>query len=175
MLQFFEIRTYKLIQCCWIIDACTVYLYCSYASILYLVEPFGKAFVWRHPFCPTGKIKFWHPWQTPHTLANSLSDKQISSAQSQADDLFRTFSKTLCWCSQAPWVLEDKRPPPEWPMEGNVEFHDYSVRYREGLDLVLKKLNMSVKGGEKVRRRWLLNFIASTQRIINSANYFNSC
>lgn len=55
-------------------------------------------------------------------------------------------------CSQAPWVLEDKRPPPEWPVEGNVEFHDYSVRYREGLDLVLKKLNLSVKGGEKVRR-----------------------
>ncbi|XP_011616814.2 canalicular multispecific organic anion transporter 2 isoform X2 [Takifugu rubripes] len=52
--------------------------------------------------------------------------------------------------TEAPWVVEDKRPPPEWPMEGNVEFHDYSVRYREGLDLVLKKLNLSVKGGEKI-------------------------
>lgn len=47
--------------------------------------------------------------------------------------------------------MEDKKPPPEWPMSGNVEFHDYSVRYREGLDLVLKKLTLSVKGGEKVR------------------------
>lgn len=50
-------------------------------------------------------------------------------------------------------MVEDKRPPPEWPMEGKVEFNDYSVRYREGLDLVLKKLNLSVKGGEKVKRR----------------------
>lgn len=57
-------------------------------------------------------------------------------------------------------MLEDKRPPPEWPMEGKVEFHDYSVRYREGLDLVLKKLNLSVKGGEKVKRP-LRHFIAS--------------
>lgn len=71
-------------------------------------------------------------------------------------------------------MLEDKRPPPEWPMEGNVEFHDYSVRYREGLDLVLKKLNLSVKGGEKVRRRRLLDFIPPTQHLISAANYFNA-
>ncbi|XP_045924008.1 ATP-binding cassette sub-family C member 3 isoform X3 [Micropterus dolomieu] len=51
---------------------------------------------------------------------------------------------------EAPWEVEDKKPPPEWPMEGNVEFRDYSVRYREGLDLVLKKLSLSVKGGEKI-------------------------
>ncbi|XP_070783133.1 ATP-binding cassette sub-family C member 3 [Enoplosus armatus] len=52
--------------------------------------------------------------------------------------------------TEAPWEVEDKKPPPEWPTEGNVEFHDYSVRYREGLDLVLKKLTLSVKGGEKI-------------------------
>ncbi|XP_075949230.1 ATP-binding cassette sub-family C member 3 isoform X1 [Anarhichas minor] len=52
--------------------------------------------------------------------------------------------------TEAPWEVEDKKPPPEWPMEGNVEFHNYSVRYREGLDLVLKNLTMSVKGGEKI-------------------------
>ncbi|XP_068610353.1 ATP-binding cassette sub-family C member 3 [Brachionichthys hirsutus] len=52
--------------------------------------------------------------------------------------------------TEAPWEIEDKKPPPEWPTEGNVEFHDYSVRYREGLDLVLKKLSLTVKGGEKI-------------------------
>ncbi|KAM3591495.1 uncharacterized protein V6R79_002723 [Siganus canaliculatus] len=52
--------------------------------------------------------------------------------------------------TEAPWEVEDKKPPPEWPMAGNVEFHDYSVRYREGLDLVLKKLTLNVKGGEKI-------------------------
>ncbi|KAK5851307.1 hypothetical protein PBY51_002110 [Eleginops maclovinus] len=52
--------------------------------------------------------------------------------------------------TEAPWEIEDKKPPADWPMKGNVEFHDYSVRYREGLDLVLKNLTLSVKGGEKI-------------------------
>ncbi|XP_047234005.1 ATP-binding cassette sub-family C member 3 isoform X2 [Girardinichthys multiradiatus] len=52
--------------------------------------------------------------------------------------------------TEAPWEVENKKPPPEWPMEGNVEFKEYSVRYREGLDLVLKNITLSVKGGEKI-------------------------
>ncbi|XP_061564507.1 ATP-binding cassette sub-family C member 3 isoform X2 [Cololabis saira] len=52
--------------------------------------------------------------------------------------------------TEAPWEVEDKKPPPEWPTEGNVEFHGYSVRYREGLDLVLRNITLNVKGGEKI-------------------------
>ncbi|XP_048027585.1 ATP-binding cassette sub-family C member 3 isoform X2 [Megalobrama amblycephala] len=52
--------------------------------------------------------------------------------------------------TEAPWVVQDKRPPPDWPPEGNVEFVDYSVRYREGLDLVLRNISLKVKGGEKI-------------------------
>ncbi|XP_035998439.1 canalicular multispecific organic anion transporter 2 isoform X2 [Fundulus heteroclitus] len=52
--------------------------------------------------------------------------------------------------TEAPWEVENKKPPPEWPMEGNVEFSKYSVRYREGLDLVLRNITLNVKGGEKI-------------------------
>uniref|UniRef100_A0A7N8YLG0 ATP-binding cassette, sub-family C (CFTR/MRP), member 3 n=1 Tax=Mastacembelus armatus TaxID=205130 RepID=A0A7N8YLG0_9TELE len=52
--------------------------------------------------------------------------------------------------TEAPWEVEDKKPPPEWPIKGNVEFQNYSVRYREGLDLVLKNLTLNVRGGEKI-------------------------
>ncbi|XP_076154345.1 ATP-binding cassette sub-family C member 3 isoform X1 [Alosa pseudoharengus] len=52
--------------------------------------------------------------------------------------------------TEAPWEIEDKKPPSNWPPQGNVEFRDYSVRYREGLDLVLKNLSLQVKGGEKI-------------------------
>ncbi|XP_072313056.1 ATP-binding cassette sub-family C member 3 isoform X2 [Eucyclogobius newberryi] len=52
--------------------------------------------------------------------------------------------------TEAPWEIEDKKPPADWPLQGNVQFKDYSVRYREGLDLVLKNLTLSVKGGEKI-------------------------
>uniref|UniRef100_A0AAZ3PYL9 ATP-binding cassette, sub-family C (CFTR/MRP), member 3 n=1 Tax=Oncorhynchus tshawytscha TaxID=74940 RepID=A0AAZ3PYL9_ONCTS len=59
----------------------------------------------------------------------------------------REYSETK---TEAPWEVEDKKPSPDWPSQGNVEFSDYSVRYREGLELVLKNLTLSVKGGEKI-------------------------
>ncbi|XP_062705317.1 multidrug resistance-associated protein 1-like [Aedes albopictus] len=37
-----------------------------------------------------------------------------------------------------------------WPQEGNVQFNDYKIRYREGLDLVIKGISLNVKGGEKI-------------------------
>nr|XP_033816969.1 canalicular multispecific organic anion transporter 2 isoform X3 [Geotrypetes seraphini] len=52
--------------------------------------------------------------------------------------------------TEAPWIVEDKRPPQEWPGHGKVDFLNYSVRYRPGLDLVLRDLTVNVNGGEKV-------------------------
>ena len=52
---------------------------------------------------------------------------------------------------QDPWVVEGSRPPAGWPLKGEVEFRNYSVRYRPGLELVLKDLSLRVHGGEKVR------------------------
>lgn len=56
---------------------------------------------------------------------------------------------------QAPWVVEGRRPPAGWPSQGEVEFRNYSVRYRPGLELVLKDLSLRVRGGEKVRVGWV--------------------
>ncbi|KAI9746617.1 MAG: hypothetical protein M1818_000330 [Claussenomyces sp. TS43310] len=52
--------------------------------------------------------------------------------------------------SEAAEVIHRNRPPISWPANGAVEFHDYSTRYREGLDLVLKNINLSIKAHEKV-------------------------
>ncbi|KAK9316859.1 P-loop containing nucleoside triphosphate hydrolase protein [Lipomyces starkeyi] len=51
---------------------------------------------------------------------------------------------------EAPEVIPDSRPPVDWPTEGSVEFHDYSTRYRPGLDLVLKGVNLRIKPREKI-------------------------
>ena len=40
--------------------------------------------------------------------------------------------------------------PIGWPKKGEIEFVRYSVRYRKGLDLVLKNLNLKIEAGEKV-------------------------
>lgn len=51
---------------------------------------------------------------------------------------------------EAPWDIPNKRPASTWPEGGSVAFNNYAVRYREGLDLVLKGVNFTVNGGEKV-------------------------
>jgi len=38
----------------------------------------------------------------------------------------------------------------KWPTTGKVTFKNYSTRYREGLDLVVKNINVTIKPGEKV-------------------------
>ncbi|KAG0096002.1 hypothetical protein BGZ93_005137 [Podila epicladia] len=40
--------------------------------------------------------------------------------------------------------------PENWPHSGHVEFKNYSTRYREGLDLVIKNIDFTVQPGEKV-------------------------
>ncbi|KAF8941682.1 hypothetical protein BGZ58_000018 [Dissophora ornata] len=42
------------------------------------------------------------------------------------------------------------RLPQNWPSRGRIVFKDYSTRYREGLDLVLKHVSFDVQPGEKV-------------------------
>ncbi|KAF9935468.1 hypothetical protein BGZ67_003418 [Mortierella alpina] len=38
----------------------------------------------------------------------------------------------------------------QWPKRGRIAFVNYSTRYREGLDLVLKNMSFSVEAGEKI-------------------------
>ena len=52
--------------------------------------------------------------------------------------------------SEAPEVISKHRPKISWPAHGSVDFSDYSVRYRPGLDLVLKDINLNIKSREKI-------------------------
>lgn len=47
--------------------------------------------------------------------------------------------------SEASRALEHR-----WPQEGRIEFVDYSTRYREGMDLVLRSISFKVEGGQKI-------------------------
>ena len=52
--------------------------------------------------------------------------------------------------SEAPEVIHRNRPPISWPASGAVNFNNYCTRYREGLDLVLKNINLDIKAHEKI-------------------------
>ncbi|XP_059169228.1 ATP-binding cassette sub-family C member 3-like [Physella acuta] len=53
--------------------------------------------------------------------------------------------------NEAPWTLpDDSRLSGVWPLNGNIEFVNYSARYREGLDFVLRNINVSINAGEKI-------------------------
>ncbi|EGE06583.1 ABC metal ion transporter [Trichophyton equinum CBS 127.97] len=52
--------------------------------------------------------------------------------------------------SEAPDVIFKNRPTLGWPSQGAVTFNNYSTRYRPGLDLVLKGINLNIKPHEKI-------------------------
>uniref|UniRef100_A0A1Q3FS39 ABC-type glutathione-S-conjugate transporter n=2 Tax=Culex tarsalis TaxID=7177 RepID=A0A1Q3FS39_CULTA len=51
---------------------------------------------------------------------------------------------------EAPWELQNSTLPRDWPEQGRVEFQDFQLRYRDGLDLVLKGISFTVEAGEKI-------------------------
>ncbi|KAL8667629.1 MAG: hypothetical protein Q9202_000484 [Teloschistes flavicans] len=52
--------------------------------------------------------------------------------------------------SEAPERVSKNRPKTGWPAHGAVHIRNYSTRYRPGLDLVLKDINLDIKAHEKI-------------------------
>ncbi|KAI9161635.1 hypothetical protein LWI28_019201 [Acer negundo] len=52
--------------------------------------------------------------------------------------------------SEAPEVIEDNRPPPNWPTVGKVDICDLQIRYRLDAPLVLRGVSCTFEGGHKI-------------------------
>lgn len=52
--------------------------------------------------------------------------------------------------SEAPMEIAHTKPPPDWPQNGNIEFDQFSMRYRPDLDCCLKEVSVDIKGGSRV-------------------------
>ncbi|XP_054163879.1 multidrug resistance-associated protein 1-like [Oppia nitens] len=52
--------------------------------------------------------------------------------------------------TEADWYNEVTKPNINWPEKGEIHFNNYSTRYRDGLDLVLRKIVLDINSGEKV-------------------------
>ncbi len=51
---------------------------------------------------------------------------------------------------EADWEVSEHKPSKTWPEKGAVSFQEYGMRYRKGLDLVVKGITCDITGGEKV-------------------------
>lgn len=51
---------------------------------------------------------------------------------------------------EADWDKSEVVIEEEWPRQGQISLQDYSTRYREGLDLVLRNVTADFRGGERV-------------------------
>uniref|UniRef100_A0A672T458 ABC-type glutathione-S-conjugate transporter n=1 Tax=Sinocyclocheilus grahami TaxID=75366 RepID=A0A672T458_SINGR len=51
---------------------------------------------------------------------------------------------------EAAWSIEGSSLPPSWPQKGTIEFHDYGLQYRKGLELALKGISVHIKEREKI-------------------------
>ena len=81
--------------------------------------------------------------QTLNWLVRMTSDVETNIV---AVERIKEYGETK---QEAPW--ENNTPlPKNWPEHGRVEFRNFQVRYREGLDLVLRGITFVVEGGEKV-------------------------
>ncbi|CAL5018225.1 unnamed protein product [Urochloa decumbens] len=52
--------------------------------------------------------------------------------------------------SEAAWKIEGNLPSPNWPTRGDIDIKDLKVRYRPNTPLILKGINASISGGEKI-------------------------
>ncbi|VAI82626.1 unnamed protein product [Triticum turgidum subsp. durum] len=52
--------------------------------------------------------------------------------------------------SEAAEAVEENRPLPDWPQDGNVEIRNLKIRYREDAPLVLHGISCKFEGGDKI-------------------------
>lgn len=51
---------------------------------------------------------------------------------------------------EADTYVPNKKPASDWPKDGRIEFKNYTTKYRETLDPVLKNINLEIKQGDKI-------------------------
>ncbi|XP_053473518.1 multidrug resistance-associated protein 1-like [Ictalurus furcatus] len=51
---------------------------------------------------------------------------------------------------EAAWSIENLPLPSHWPQTGTIQFHQYGLQYRKGLDWALKEITLSVQEREKI-------------------------
>lgn len=99
-----------------------------------------------------------NPSQTGLILSTVLSIQQAMSwmvrqaaeVENDMNSVERIFHYGHELEQEAPEVIDDARPPQDWPARGAINFNNVVMSYRPELPPVLKGLNLSIKAGEKI-------------------------
>ncbi|KJA26268.1 hypothetical protein HYPSUDRAFT_36540 [Hypholoma sublateritium FD-334 SS-4] len=91
-------------------------------------------------------------YTTSLTQACSMLTRQSAEVENYLNSVERVaqYSQAELLEQEAPHEILETRPPAEWPISGNIEFKDLTLRYRAGLPNVLHGITMSIRGGEKI-------------------------
>jgi ABC-type multidrug transport system fused ATPase/permease subunit len=90
------------------------------------------------------------PYSLNITFVLNFAVRQISKLETNIVSVERVkeYSEVK---PEAEWKTKPKKQPPNnWPHAGHIKFKDYSTRYRSGLELVIKNLNVEVKARERI-------------------------
>lgn len=81
--------------------------------------------------------------QVLNWLVRMTSDVETNIVAVERIQEYSLIEQEASWASNRP-------PGKDWPETGSLAFQNYGMRYRPGLDLVLKSISCDIKGGEKV-------------------------
>eukprot|EP01025_Chloroclados_australasicus_P037639 TRINITY_DN3846_c0_g4_i1.p1 TRINITY_DN3846_c0_g4~~TRINITY_DN3846_c0_g4_i1.p1 ORF type:complete len:1422 (-),score=137.95 TRINITY_DN3846_c0_g4_i1:223-4488(-) len=79
--------------------------------------------------------------------------KHAVKAAAMAESRFNAVERLLEYAeleSEAPAIVKDNRPVDQWPSQGVVVYKSISMRYREGLDSVLKSVSFEVDSSQSI-------------------------
>jgi ATP-binding cassette subfamily C (CFTR/MRP) protein 1 len=101
-------------------------------------------------FIPAGWLGLALSYSIEVTSFLKFGVRMIATVEAQMNSVERVLFYTFNIESEAPDFIPENDPEPgTWPLKGEIELKNASLRYRDG-PLVLKDISLKVKAGEKV-------------------------
>ncbi|GAA5878573.1 hypothetical protein JCM1840_007455 [Sporobolomyces johnsonii] len=122
------------------------------------LDIFGALLTFAVAMFSQGTAKSISPAQTGLVLSYILTTVQACSWMvrqgAEVENDMNSVERVLHYAhkleAEAPAVIEDSRPPEDWPAQGEIKFKNVVMSYRHGLPPVLKGLSLSVGAGERI-------------------------
>eukprot|EP00026_Physarum_polycephalum_P000563 Phypoly_transcript_00564.p1 GENE.Phypoly_transcript_00564~~Phypoly_transcript_00564.p1 ORF type:complete len:1454 (+),score=273.03 Phypoly_transcript_00564:76-4437(+) len=85
------------------------------------------------------------------TLTQTLNQlvRQSTEVETQLVSVERVMEYSTLH-QEGPYENDAEKPEPSWPSKGEIEISDLQLRYRPGLDLVLKNISCNIRAKEKI-------------------------